>query len=81
MTYARLRLGDSFCPPQIFLEQTVHLTRKELPNLGSNSWASLPGSYSLTISLLLEGMNEPGREDHEIDPRLGNFFLVRWKKK
>ena len=24
---------------------------------------------------------EPGSEDHEFDPRLGNFFLSRWKKK
>ena len=32
------------------------------------------------MSLMVRGY-EPGREDHEFDPRLGNFFLVRWKKK
>ena len=44
------------------------------PNLGSNSWSSLSGSYPLTISLMVRGY-EPEREDHEFDPRLGNFFL------
>ena len=59
--------------------QAFSLTRKKLCNLWSNSWSSLPGSYPLTIRLLI--IYEPGREDHEFDPRLGNFFLVRWKKK
>ena len=27
----------------------LHLTMKNLPNLGSNSWFSLPGSYPLAI--------------------------------
>ena len=43
-----------------------YLTKKKLTNLGTNSWSR---GY------------EPGREDHEFEPRLGNFFLVRWKKK
>ena len=30
------------------------------------------------ISLMVRGY-EPGREDHEFDPRLGSFFLVRCK--
>ena len=31
----------------------LYLTRKKLPNLGLNSWSSLPGSYPLTIRLLV----------------------------
>ena len=47
-----------------------HTQRKKLPNLGSNSWFSLPGSYCLMVRWY-----EPGRENHEFDPRLGNFLL------
>ena len=57
-----------------------HTQRKKLPNLGSNSWVSLPGSYHLTISLMVRWY-EPGRENHEFDPRLGNLFLWVWNKK
>ena len=38
---------DRLCSPNantIDIE-IFHLTRKKLPNLGSNSWSSLPGSY------------------------------------
>ena len=41
--------------------------REKLPDLGSNS-------YPLTIRLMVKGY-EHGREDHEFDPRLGNFSL------
>ena len=34
------------------LSITYYVTRRNLPNLGSNSWSSLPGSYPLTIRLL-----------------------------
>ena len=64
-------------------------TRKKMPNLGSNSLSSFTGSYPLTIWLLGSGKipnnlmvrgYEPGREGRKFNPRLGNFFLVRWKK-
>ena len=46
----------------------AHMEGKKLPNLGLNSWSSLPGSYPLTI----RGYER--KENHEFDPRLGNFF-------
>ena len=52
-----------------------HIERKKLPNLGSNSWSSLSGSYPLTIRLMVSGY-EPEREDHEFDPRLGYAVVI-----
>ena len=37
------------------------LTRNKFPNLGSNSQSSLPGSYPLTIRLIMVRGYEPGR--------------------
>ena len=40
-----------------------------------------PSPFGRVPNSLMVREYEPGREDHEFDPRLGNFFLVRWKKK
>ena len=45
-------LGSILNLHKIYKVTNLHLTRKKLPNLGSNSWSSLPGSYPLTIRLL-----------------------------
>ena len=71
------------------MKRSILSQRKELPNPGSNSWFSLPGSYRTCSKgkvpqvpdSLMDRWYEPGRENHEFDPRLGNFFLCVWKKK
>ena len=49
-----------------------HTQREKLSNMELNSRFSLPGSYRLTIR------HEPGKENHEFNPRLVNFFPCVW---
>ena len=66
-----------------------HIERKKLPNLttlhkkakmtANKPWEKdlchlLFGQVPTCNSLMVRGY-QPGREDHEFDPRLGNFFL------
>ena len=54
--------GDTDGNQLVNLHLLFHIARKKLPNLRSNSWSSLPGSYSLTIRLMVRGY-EPGGEE------------------
>ena len=36
-------------PVAPLLNPSIDIERKKVPNLGLNSWSSLPGSYPLTI--------------------------------
>ena len=52
----------------------VYTQRKKLPNLGSNSWFSLPGSYCLTIKL--SGTHPKKGRCHKPFSQVGVAFLL-----
>ena len=65
--------GNAMCKP-CFIHFYIVRTALQHHSLQGNQLVNLFTSFFHTNSLMVRGY-EPGREDHEFDPRLENFFF------